>query len=853
MGLTKPKVQSIKGLDALGNIKAAASDLLRVILSLVDNKVAFPMEITVSGKVVTVSASENQVTESDGVGATQNTYKTGVSPLERRYCSFVSSTINVDTGAVTGSFETGGDLTPPPTMTTGQKVYLGFEALSSGVVHILWSEVGTTPDVNTLAWGDDSLKRGFILLTCSTGGTGWGAGRFNNGANTNIVCFGGSGGGGGGGDNSFKLRSITGSTLTLARGALKLSTGDVLVTGSGTLSTTTRIDIAVALASVQNGTATPTDATTYYLYIDKMALGSAITLTDSGERVIRVSAASEFWLATTAPQAMDPRRYIYIGWMRSATTGTSWTGTGSLFGSAAAKLHVIETGSNSDEDSIANYVLNPDFEYDAVGAAPKYVTQGGQAGAGALVTSTGGEVLYGTRSCKLTGGNTGGSLRTWDFDLDTLSGFDSNGFAVLKWTFVARTASTTGVFAAVVYNVTDAIEVPYTQVSIANGDLPYATYFQPVSGKTYKLRFKEVSATTGNVLVDALELQRVDTPYGSGMSKYTSNVTTNSTSLSLNHVLGGEPQMIALAYYNGTNKVPVDPSSVVITKTAAVITLNTNDFDFTGGKYLEVVAYYQASGDNLAVMGSQFRSAWQTSTANTTIAHGLGDIDAIRAYSVIEWDVTNGKRRVVGGLVENFDGTNFTLDWSGFSPSGTLQYQIVAGGGVLPQALPTMLGGYTRYVGFGPGSFATLTAALAASGAGDSILVNGSYSISAAETVSLSNIRIKFMPNVKITVTAGVKGLIIAGSDVTVEDATYEFTAASTTVPAGVEISTGDDVTIERLKVVANATALVITTAVNVLAAADRACVRGRTRALVGTISAKMTDAGVDTYWLIQG
>jgi hypothetical protein len=84
---------------------------------------------------------------------------------------------------------------------------------------------------------------------------------------------------------------------------------------------------------------------------------------------------------------------------------------------------------------------------------------------------------------------------------------------------------------------------------------------------------------------------------------------------------------------------------------------------------------------------------------------------------------------MVGGLVLNFDGTNFYVDWSGFSPTATLQYQIIAGGSALPQSLPSMLGGYTRYVGFGPGSYPSLTAALVGAAAGESILVNGGYSM----------------------------------------------------------------------------------------------------------------------------
>jgi hypothetical protein len=852
MSLTKPKVQSVKGLDVLGNFKAVASDLLRVILQLANNKAYFPMEITVNSKTVTISPSENQIIETDGAGSTQNTYKTGISPLERRYCSFVQSTINVDTGVVTGAFETGGDLTPPPAMTAGQKVYLAFEALSSNKIHILWSEVGATPDVNTLAWSDDSLKRGFILLTCATSGTGWGSGRFNAGANTNIVCFGGSGGGGGGGDNSFKARSINGSTLTLSRGQMRLSTGDVYVTGNGTLSTTTRVDISIDLASVQNGTATPTNATTYYLYLDRMALGSAITLTDTGERVIRVSAASEFFLSNSDPSAMDPRRFIYITMIRSATSGTAWVGTGSAFSSAPGKLHVIEDGTNEDEDSTANYVLNPDFEFDAVGAAPKYVTQSGQAGAGALVTSTAGEILYGTRSLKLTGGNTGGSLRKWDFDIDTLGHFDGNGSAVLRWGFVARTATATGTFAAVVYNVTDAAEVPYTQVSIANGDKPYQTFFTPVSGKTYKLRIKEVSATTGTVMVDGLELQRSEYPVFGGLQRFQTTTTTSSATLSVTHGLGGEPQMMSFFYYDGTDKNAVDASSVLVTKSTSTVTLNTSALDLTGGKYLEIVLMYQADGDHLVSPMTQFRSAWFTGTGTTTVPHGLADMDSIHGYSVIEWDVTAGTRRVVGGLIDSFDRNNFYLDWTGFSPSATLQYQIVAGGAALPHALPSHIGGFTKFVGFGPGSFATLAAAMAAATAGDRILVKASETLASTVTVSVSDIEIVWMPGTVMSVLSSItKGLVVSGDRVKLIGPRLLVNFAGT-LAAGIEIS-GDDCSVEREYTEVNNAGLTVTAGVAFTATAQRNYVNASIKKTAGTVTNNVTDAGSDNDYSVRG
>jgi hypothetical protein len=95
----------------------------------------------------------------------------------------------------------------------------------------------------------------------------------------------------------------------------------------------------------------------------------------------------------------------------------------------------------------------------------------------------------------------------------------------------------------------------------------------------------------------------------------------------------------------------------------------------------------------------------------------------------------------------------------------------------------------------------------------------------------------------------------LAANDIVVEYPTYEFTGASTTVPAAIEVASGaDDCIVDKFKVIANASGLTITTAINIVAStSDRSRFVGRTVATLGTISAKMTNAGTDTYWEIQG
>lgn len=213
-------------------------------------------------------------------------------------------------------------------------------------------------------------------------------------------------------------------------------------------------------------------------------------------------------------------------------------------------------------------------------------------------------------------------------------------------------------------------------------------------------------------------------PYAETWSE---QVTSGSGIQTFNHNLSGEPQAVLAYYFDGTNKNAVDPASVIVHKSETEVKASADAYDITGGKYVEIQAIYLPGTKLLASSSRTFTSAWFDSNAETTVPHGLNDADDIRGYEVQEWDVTAEKFRNISrdGLVENFDKTNFYLDWTGLSPSSTLKYRVVAGGSPLPWAIPSEYGGYTKFVKKGPGSFATVADALAAAAAGDRILVFG--------------------------------------------------------------------------------------------------------------------------------
>jgi hypothetical protein len=136
------------------------------------------------------------------------------------------------------------------------------------------------------------------------------------------------------GDSSFKIQGVVDPNATIKGGFLMLPDGRELATydGAGSASTDFGKDITVDLDAVLG--ASPANNTTYYLYIDLATLGAAVTCTDNGRKLYAVQ-YSNFYLSTTAPDAMNRSRYIARGFIRSATTGTVWSGSGAAFGTLA--------------------------------------------------------------------------------------------------------------------------------------------------------------------------------------------------------------------------------------------------------------------------------------------------------------------------------------------------------------------------------------------------------------------------------------------------------------------------------------------------------------------------------------
>lgn len=341
------------------------------------------------------------------------------------------------------------------------------------------------------------------------------------------------------------------------------------------------------------------------------------------------------------------------------------------------------------------------------------------------------------------------------------------------------------------------------------------------------------------------------TAFFANPQEYATTLSSAATSV-LTHGLGGEPQITNFYYVDSSgNKNGVDPQNVLITKSATTITVSTLGYDFASSQSFIVEAFYVPRAQNtIATASHMFVSSWFQNTATTTVPHALSDMDDVRSYEVQEWNVSTNKRRNINrdALVINFDNTNFYLDWTDVVPSATLQYRIVTGGTALPAAVPSQFGGYTKFVGFGPGSYATITAALAAAAPGDSILVLRSYSISAAEVVNVANVKIAFMPGIQITVTGGTRALQVTATGVELRNLYYLVNFAGT-LTAGIEWGTTNTYA-DNCFVEASNAGLTITDAFSILSTNTGNRLHGLgTKATSGTITNRMTDSGSNNSW----
>lgn len=315
------------------------------------------------------------------------------------------------------------------------------------------------------------------------------------------------------GDASFKISGVTDPSAGIKGGTLILADGRELQTydGTGGASTDYGTDLSINLDTVLGSN--PANATGYYLYIDLNTLGAAVVLSDTLRTVYGVVQAN-FALLTTTPAQVDRDRYIEIGFIKSATSGTVWSGTGSSFSTTAVRQGVRSTPDMLPE----NFSVNPLFE--------RSITQGVTATTVTAAAETS-SPLVGKQSLKLTSQASTGTVQL------AIKAIPAGYLGKLPLHYSAMmltdASDANGDWTVGIYNTTDSTyTVAATNLTGAGTMNAVAMSWVPQSGKTYEARIARTISTASRVLLvdkqrvsnDPLPLSPMMGPYESFTPSY---------------------------------------------------------------------------------------------------------------------------------------------------------------------------------------------------------------------------------------------------------------------------------------------------------------------------------------------
>ena len=201
MSDTLPKTAAIQQNTALSRVKSLAGDKLNLVLNLVDDKFKAPLEISLTGAILTVGPSKIQTLESDGAGGTTNSKKLRIPVVSGIDYNTASSTLNFSTGATTGDFKYPSD--PGQSVTSGYYIQMGVALRSDKKLYIVWGiEAASLGNTTAPAFSDDDIQ--VLVVPLLNNGTP-GAWQFVTPVFSAFETPAQGGGGGGGGASDVTL------------------------------------------------------------------------------------------------------------------------------------------------------------------------------------------------------------------------------------------------------------------------------------------------------------------------------------------------------------------------------------------------------------------------------------------------------------------------------------------------------------------------------------------------------------------------------------------------------------------------------------------------------------------------
>ena len=334
--------------SAIDSVNLPAESKLHDIIAGFDKEMNTPFRIYPSVPASSIlNISSNLVEKGDGSAQT-------TAPSDDLVNVFPDSTIDYQTGVTTGgTFRRNGGLWNIPSCTVGRYKRQVFVYRSAdNVIDVTYSTESITPagleNAGALFARLEGTPIGYIDLECTNaGGFQKTIGSATNviegkvGADYRIFRFGSGSGGGAGEVADFKIQSVSDPVATLKKGSIKLSDGRILTTysGTGTDSSSYGVDLTLDLDAILGSD--PVDATSYLLAIDLSAccdISQRVQVSDTLQYVYPIEQADFALLVGEDADSVNRVKYAPIGYIKSATTGTVWSGTGSSFSTMPIKF-----------------------------------------------------------------------------------------------------------------------------------------------------------------------------------------------------------------------------------------------------------------------------------------------------------------------------------------------------------------------------------------------------------------------------------------------------------------------------------------------------------------------------------
>lgn len=330
MGLARGFTDELKSIVALPVIGAAKDELLDAVMNRLEQHFDAPLRIFASATPdANLNIAANKIELGDGAARS-------TPPAEDIINSFVATTVNFQTGSVTGGTVTvEGSAFAIPASTAGQfrRVALVYQSANNRIDCIFSDEagsVGALTNPGELFASLDGVPVGYLDLEATgtnafkTAGSASSVIENKVGTDSRVFRFGGGTGTGSGGRTDFKLQSISSNVATIKKGFIVLDDGRILVTYDGA---DQFVDVQVNLKTQvrTHGVTAPNASTTYYLYLDLQALSETPTTygdTDLEVYNVEPGTSGPFVVLAESPEnVVHKNRYVHLASLK--TDGSS--------------------------------------------------------------------------------------------------------------------------------------------------------------------------------------------------------------------------------------------------------------------------------------------------------------------------------------------------------------------------------------------------------------------------------------------------------------------------------------------------------------------------------------------------